>query len=77
MWLKKDKGGSAILWHGTEYSWPEDGYVIEVPDNLAADLLAIPGGGYSRAEAPQPALKDEPKDEPAKEPPKAAPPAKA
>lgn len=58
MWLRKDKGGTSI----GPYRWPGDGSVTEVPDHLAADLLAIPDGGYSKAAAPEP--KAEPKAAP-------------
>lgn len=52
MWLKKDKGGSGV----GEWWWPEDGAVIEVTDPaVAAALLAIPDGGYTRADGPEPA----------------------
>jgi len=55
-WLKKEQGGSAV----GEYAWDKDGDVTEVPDGLAAELLAIPDGGYSRAEEPKKAPKAEP-----------------
>jgi hypothetical protein len=59
-WLKKEKGGSGV----GEWFWPEDGSVIEVTDErVAAELLAIPDGGYSKAEEPKKAA---PKAEPAK-----------
>jgi hypothetical protein len=48
MWLKKEKGGSAIRWEGTDYEWREDGSVTEVPDQLGRELLAIPESGYER-----------------------------
>lgn len=44
MRLRKEQGGTSI----GPYHWPEDGSVCEVPDELAADLLADPGWGYSR-----------------------------
>jgi hypothetical protein len=64
VWLKKAKGGTSIGPH----HWPEDGSVTEVPDHLAADLLAIPDGGYSKADPPaKPAPKAAAKtEEPAK-----------
>ncbi len=59
-WLKKEKGGTSV----GPYAWDKDGDVTEVPDALAADLLAIPDGGYSRAEEPKkPAPKAEAKAE--------------
>lgn len=54
MWLKKIQGGSGV----GEWWWPEDGSVIEVTDNtVALALLAIPDGGYSKADEPKPAAK--------------------
>lgn len=68
MWLKKAKGGSGV----GEWWWPEDGSVVEVTDNaVALALLAIPDGGYSKADGPAP----EPEAKPA--PAKPAPAAKA
>lgn len=53
-WLRREKGGGGV----GEWFWPEDGSVIEVPDEkIAAALLAIPDGGYTRAEEPKPAPK--------------------
>ena len=50
MWLRKARGGSGV----GEYWWPADGSVTEVPDQLAAGLLAIPDGGYTKADGPDP-----------------------
>lgn len=51
MYIKKETGGSSIRWHdGAEYHWPEDGAVIEVPDELGRDLLRIDGGEHTRAD---------------------------
>ena len=50
-WVRKAKGGSSI---GPD-EWPEDGSVCEDPDELAADLLADPDWGYSKADPPEPA----------------------
>jgi hypothetical protein len=76
-WLRKERGESGIGPHW----WPADGSVIEVPDHLAADLLAIDPGEYSKAEAPKPEPKAAAKTaEPAKAedaPKPAAPAAKA
>ena len=56
MWLKKERGGSGV----GEWWWPEDGSVVDVADEaLAAALLAIPDGGYTKADGPDP--KPEPK----------------
>lgn len=49
MWLRKEIGGCSILYEGTEYAWPDDGSVCEVPEKLGLELLAIRGGGYSGA----------------------------
>lgn len=42
MLVRKDKAGSA-----PGYTWDKDGQVLEVPDALGADLVAIPGGGFT------------------------------
>jgi hypothetical protein len=58
MHIKKNRGGSAIRWRdGREYSWPEDGSVCEVPDELGLDLLRLDPGEYTRVEPPRPAPK--------------------
>lgn len=51
MFLKKLQGGTSI----GPYSWPEDGSVCEVPDQMGSELLAL--GGYEKADAPKPAAK--------------------
>ena len=48
MWLRKFQGGTAI----GPYSWPEDGSVCEVPDQLGMELIGL--GGYEKADAPEP-----------------------
>lgn len=52
--LRKDQAGDAAgrLADGTGWSfeWPQDGAVIEVPYEVALDLLAIPHGGYGVAD---------------------------
>jgi hypothetical protein len=48
MHLKKLRGGTQI----GSYSWPEDGSVCEVPDQLGQELLAL--GGYEKAAVPAP-----------------------
>lgn len=52
--LRKDQEGDAAgrLEDGTPWSfeWPQDGAVVEVPYEVALDLLAIPHAGYSVAE---------------------------
>jgi hypothetical protein len=50
MWLRKEKGGTAIGPH----EWPEDGAACDVPDDLARSLLRIPDGGYSVTDPPRP-----------------------
>jgi hypothetical protein len=73
VWLKKERGESGVGPHW----WPADGAVIEVPDHLAHDLLAIPDGGYSAADPPpKPAPKAAAKTEAPAEP-KAPPAVKA
>lgn len=43
------------------HTWESDGAVLEVDDALAAELLAIPGGGFSEVAATsQPAAVDGP-----------------
>jgi hypothetical protein len=40
--------------------WPEDGAVVDVPVEQAAELVAIPDGGFSEASAPgEPATQDD------------------
>lgn len=51
MFLKKHQGGTSI----GPYSWPEDGAVCEVPDQMGSELLAL--GGYEKADAPKPEAK--------------------
>lgn len=63
MYLRKDNAGSA-----PGYEWPHDGAVIEVDDELAEQLLAIPNGGFHAAEAPPAEAKAvETKEEPGEE----------
>lgn len=52
MLLVKAQGGCSI----GPYTWEKDGDAVEVDDKIAADLLAIPGGGFSVPE-PKPATK--------------------
>jgi hypothetical protein len=47
MWVGKQQAGS-----GAHHVWAHDGDVIEVDDELGAQLLAIPGGGFFEGEAP-------------------------
>ena len=46
--LRKARAGGTSL----GFEWPEDGSVVEVPDAIAVQLLAIKDGGFSVAEAP-------------------------
>lgn len=69
MWLRKASGGTTLTHKGTDYHFPADDPLCEVPDELGHALLAIKGAGYSPAEAPKKAA--------AKETPKAAPAAAA
>lgn len=51
MLLRKATGGSTVL----GYTWEHDGDVVEVPDDIAAELLSIRGAGFSQALAePEP-----------------------
>lgn len=58
MYLKKAQAGSA-----PGYTWERDGQIIEVEDELAAQLLAIPYGGFS--EAAPPTVEEDPEETPA------------
>jgi hypothetical protein len=42
MLLKKEQGGCVVA----GYTWEHDGDVVEVPDALGNELLAIPGGDF-------------------------------
>ena len=44
MYLRKAQAGSA-----PGHTWDHDGQVVEVADELAWQLLSIPGGGFSEA----------------------------
>jgi hypothetical protein len=56
MWLRKEVGSVTQSWRGTTYTWEHDGDVVEVPDELGLELLAIRGAGFSEElEAPKPA----------------------
>lgn len=70
MELKKEQGGVSI----GEFTWAKDGDVVEVPDELGAELLAIKGGDYSRVD-PAPAPPEKPAAPAAKAPAAAAAPA--
>lgn len=44
--LRKASGGATVAGH----HWPHDGAVVQVPYDLATELLAIHGGGFTVAE---------------------------
>lgn len=48
MWLRKDAAGTAA-----EHVWDKDGAVVEVPDGLGQELLAIRGAGFAEVDAPK------------------------
>jgi hypothetical protein len=76
VFLRKAKGGSGV----GEWHWPEDDSVVEVRDDgLAVALLAIPDGGYTKVDGPDPEPKPAAKPAAAKAaaPAAAAAPAKA
>jgi hypothetical protein len=55
--LRKASGGCTVL----GYHWAHDGDVTEVPYDVAMELLAIPGGGYSVADdEPEPVTEPAP-----------------
>ena len=43
--LRKEQAGAA----SGGFTWATDGAVVDVPDELAAELLAIPGNDFSLA----------------------------
>jgi hypothetical protein len=47
MYLAKASGGTTLNYLGKPYTWEADGDVLEVPDALGAQLLAIHGAGYT------------------------------
>jgi hypothetical protein len=48
MWLTRSMAGSA----SGGLTWDQPGAVVEVPDDLALELLAIPGAGFAEVAAP-------------------------
>lgn len=64
MWLRKAQAGAA-----PGHTWDMDGAVVEVPDALGEDLLALTGAGFSRAEASSIPVVEAPEPEPDSEPP--------
>ncbi|MEE6264876.1 hypothetical protein V2E29_04345 [Streptomyces diastatochromogenes] len=65
MWLRKTK----LLPGGAPggYEWNSDQDVVEVPDDLGVELVAVPDAGF--AEVAPPAAKNTKVDAPAKETP--------
>lgn len=59
MFLRKDQAGAA-----PGHTWENPGDVVEVDDELAYQLLAIPCGGFSEAEPPAAAPEDDPEHKP-------------
>lgn len=47
--VSKAQAGSSSL----GFTWDTDGAVIEVPDEVAAELVAIPDGGFAIVSAPE------------------------
>jgi hypothetical protein len=56
VWLRKEKAGSA----SGGLVWPADGAVIDVPEDRAAELLAIPDGGITEAPGHEPEHEGDP-----------------
>lgn len=46
--VSKARAGSSSL----GFTWDADGAVVEVPDEVAAELVAIPDGGFAIVSAP-------------------------
>lgn len=46
--VSKARAGSSSL----GFTWDADGAVVEVPDEVAAELVAIPDGGFTIVSAP-------------------------
>jgi hypothetical protein len=53
MLLAKEQGGSVVA----GYEWKNDGDAVEVPYDLAMELMAIKGGGFSVPEPGPPKAK--------------------
>lgn len=69
MLLKKATGGCTVL----GYTWEKDGDTVEVPDDVAAELLSIRGGGFEAADdKPKAVTEPGPKAEITEPAPKAA-----
>jgi hypothetical protein len=44
--LKKESGGTSLVWEGVRYEWPADDPVCDVPPGFAHRLLSIQGAGF-------------------------------
>jgi hypothetical protein len=62
MFVRKAESGSA-----PGFTWHHPGDVHEVPDDLAWELLGIPGGGFSEAGPPRPEAVEEASESDAEE----------
>lgn len=60
MWLTRSMAGSA----SGGLTWDKPGAVVEVPDELALELLAIPGAGFAEVTAPEIELEPKQAEEP-------------
>ncbi len=47
--IRKEQAGSC-----PGYAWENDGDVVDVDADMAGDLLAMPGGGFSEVAPPEP-----------------------
>lgn len=56
--VSKTCAGSSSL----GFTWDADGAVVEVPDEVAAELVAIPDGGFTIVDAPAAAAEVAPPD---------------
>lgn len=59
MYIRKARAGSV-----TGHTWSRDGEVLEIEDDLAEQLLLMPHGGFSIAEAPEPPPAAQPEEKP-------------
>lgn len=59
MYLRKAQAGSS----STGHTWTEDGQIVEVPDEVGAELLKIPHGGFSDAGGPDPFVDPDDEDD--------------
>lgn len=59
MFLRKAQAGSS----STGHTWENDGDVVEVPDEVGAELIRIPFGGFTDAGGPDPFVDPEDDEE--------------